>query len=74
MRRKPSQTPTGRLPSLRLFSTLLPVILSDPDRPILNERNLVSLVDILTTNARPQASFANACWAVVRADKTLGSQ
>jgi hypothetical protein len=31
MRRKPSHTPTGRLQSLRLFSTLLAISLINPE-------------------------------------------
>ena len=39
-RRKPSRLTTGRLQLLRLFSTLLPIALTDPDGPwpILSER------------------------------------
>jgi hypothetical protein len=45
MRRKPSQTPTGRLPSLRLFSTLLALLLVEQR----SKRVIASLENSLTT-------------------------
>ncbi len=48
MRRKPSHTPTGRLKSLRLFSTLLPLTLKVTRKG--EEKAHTCAIDLVTSN------------------------